>query len=579
MPVSTPATRPTEPAAPPDARVGQLLALFERLGPAPSGAVGGALARQLARLVAANGAGHVCVGLSGADARLVAAHPAVGPAGGYAPLILDARRRLYFARHWHDEARLADTLARLAAEPLAADAAAARAALDALFGEHSGASRQRLAAALALRQRFLLIAGGPGTGKTTTVVRLLALIAQASARAPVIAMAAPTGKAAARLSESVRAARDALPVSDAVRALLPERAQTLHRLLGLAPGAARPRHHRGAPLPLDVLVIDEGSMVDLAMMARVADALPASARLIVLGDPDQLASVEAGSVLADLARGEAWRPGTAAWLAEAGCAVPPADGDALLPDCVVRLTESHRFGATSAIGRLARAVNAGDAAAAARLLDHDGGDDAGWLASPDGLVDALFAARADYFALARAGASADALFAAFARHMLLCTERRQVGALNAGLEARLEAAGFKAPGADWYPGRAVMIGVNDYAVGLFNGDVGLCVETAAGRRVLFPEAGGGFRALAPGRLPAHETVFAMTVHKSQGSEFDEVWLALGDGAGASRALVYTAITRARRRFALAADPARLAAALANAAPRDSGLADRLRRAC
>ncbi|RXZ44782.1 exodeoxyribonuclease V subunit alpha [Crenobacter cavernae] len=557
-----------------DARAPQLAALFKRLDPALPCEVEGLVAR----LINANGTGHVCLPLSGAEARSLAGTSIVGRAGGYAPLIVDAQRRLYFARHWYDEHRLAATLARLAREALPVDAAAARGPLDALFGADAG-SRQRLAAALALRQRFLLIAGGPGTGKTTTVVRLLALIAATSARPPVIAMAAPTGKAAARLSESVRAARDALPVSAAVKALLPERAQTLHRLLGLAPGAARARHHKGAPLPLDVLVVDEGSMVDLSMMARVADALPSSARLIVLGDPDQLASVEAGSVLADLAIGEAWRPDTVSWLAEAGCVAPPESGAAVLPDCVVRLTQSHRFDAKSAIGRLARAVNAGDAADAGALLDDPAEPDATWLAAPDGLVAALFAARAGYFELVKKGAAPDALFAAFSRHMLLCSERRAVENMNRAFEARLEAAGLKAPGSDWYPGRAVMVTVNDYAVGLFNGDVGILVETSSEngpvRRVLFPEPDGGFRALAPGRLPAHETVFAMTVHKSQGSEFDEVWLALHGEGSASRALVYTAITRARRRFALAATPAQLASALACGASRASGLADQL----
>ncbi|WP_230370226.1 AAA family ATPase [Paludibacterium denitrificans] len=201
-----------------------------------------------------------------------------------------------------------------------------RPVLQALFpsAAANGPDRQKLAAALAARQRLLVISGGPGTGKTTTVVRLLAMLASPAERPLVMKMAAPTGKAAARLTESVRAARAGLPVAEPVRRQLPDSAETLHRLLGLRPGVATPRHHAGNPLPLDVLVVDEASMIDLDLMARTVEALPSQARLILLGDRDQLASVEAGSVLGDICAAVTYRPSTLGWLQEAA-------GDSLVP--------------------------------------------------------------------------------------------------------------------------------------------------------------------------------------------------------------------------------------------------------
>ncbi|WP_199055481.1 AAA family ATPase, partial [Aquitalea sp. ASV15] len=253
----------------------------------------------VSELAAANQAGHVCLPIAHRpERRLLQASPVLGAPGSYAPLILDAAGRLYFARHWFDEQSLARKLAQLAADQRPLPASTLAPVLHQLFPALPAGQpdRQKLAAALAARQRLLVVSGGPGTGKTTTVVRLLAMLAMLAERPQVMVMAAPTGKAAARLSESVRNARDSLPVADSVRAQLPQQAQTLHRLLGLRPGAAQPRYHAGQPLPLDVLVVDEASMIDLALMARLLEALPAQARLILLGDRDQLASVDAGAV-------------------------------------------------------------------------------------------------------------------------------------------------------------------------------------------------------------------------------------------------------------------------------------------
>ncbi|SCK16049.1 exodeoxyribonuclease V subunit alpha [Vogesella sp. LIG4] len=554
----------------------QLAGLFARLDPTH----GPALQPLLQRLVNAQGAGHVCLsGLSGDDYALLRRTPLAGKPGDYTPLIVDAAGRLYFARQWRDEEQLAAALAALSRDPqpLPASDEHIDALLDALFGPPAAPDWQRLAARLALQRRFLTISGGPGTGKTTTVVRLLAALAALSPRPLVMAMSAPTGKAAARLTESVRAARDALPVADTVRAQLPDKAQTLHRLIGLVPGSARPRHHAANPLPLDVLVVDEASMVDLTLMAQTLAALPAHARLILLGDKDQLASVDAGAVLGDICSRQAWHGDTAAALQAAGFTLPgQVDDRALLADSVVVLAKSHRFGEHSGIGRLARAVNAANLVEVEQLLSDGAADDVAQLAAlPDGA--GLMAQRAGYWQALDAGAEAAALFAAFGEFMLLAAERHTVAAINTAIEQQLERQGRKQPGSDWYPGRPVMVTRNDYSIGLFNGDIGITVQQGERLRVLFPTPDGDWREVAPARLPEHDTVYAMTVHKSQGSEFGTVWLALplAPSAALTRALVYTAITRARQRFVLAGSPAVLAAGVEYAPPRQSGLAERL----
>lgn len=512
----------------------QLSSLFLRLFPDADDAVL-ALVRELS---AANQAGHVCLPLAHrAERKALQRSQLVGRPGDYAPLILDDAGRLYFARHWHDEDILARDLARL-----------------------------------------MVISGGPGTGKTTTVVRLLALLAALSPRPLVMAMAAPTGKAAARLSESVRGARDRLDVDEAVRRQLPAQAETLHRLLGLRPGAEAPRHHAGNPLPLDVLVVDEASMIDLALMARAVAALPSQARLILLGDRDQLSSVEAGAVLGELCGRIAYREETRQWLRRVCGDSLPDDGaeGGRLTDCVALLTHSHRFGADSGIGELARLVNAGDGRGSLDLLQVGGHPDIGL--QPAVAAAALLDKRRGYLQAATAGAEPDAVQRAFSAFMLLAAERRQVADCNRELERQLELAGLKQPGRDWYAGRPVMIGENDYGLGLFNGDIGFALPRAQGLRVVFPAGDGGWREFAPGRLPAHDTVFAMTVHKSQGSEYDEVWLQLPSQPGAllNRALLYTAITRARQRFAAAGSGEVWLRGVELAPQRHSGLADRLR---
>ena len=469
---------------------------------------------------------------------------------------------------------------------------------------------QRIACALAARQRFGLITGGPGTGKTTTVIRLLALLQWLALAGQGqflrIGLAAPTGKAAARLGSSISSAIDRLPLKDvpqgeAIRAAIPRSVSTLHRLLGSRPGTRHFRHDARNPLPLDVLVIDEASMIDLEMMAQVMHALPPRARLILLGDKDQLASVEAGAILGELcahAREGRYWPETADWVARV--AQEPIDhglqadttGDGtLLDQSVGMLRHSHRFGADSGIGRLAALVNDGEVARVQRLWDEVRAgcapgqvpdiarievDAERWDALRqlvvqgrlDGVpADAGPVGYAHYLRWMHRNRPADetrlddwaaGVLQAHGRFQLLCALRQGswgVDRLNRQIALWLQSAGLLVASEGWYAGRPVIVTRNDYELGLMNGDVGIALAAQGGRlRVAFPAEGGshGIRWVLPSRLQAAETVFAMTVHKAQGSEFVHAALAMPAELSPvlTRELVYTAITRARRFFTL-----------------------------
>ncbi|MDF0604817.1 exodeoxyribonuclease V subunit alpha [Neisseriaceae bacterium TC5R-5] len=554
----------------------ELIHLFRRLDPT----VPETLLLLVTELVQANQVGHVCLPLAlRPERQAMLACKLVGRPGDYAPLILDEAARLYFARHWFDEQNLAKRLAQLAAQSSAPDPVRLRQCLAQWFpaSPTQQPDQQKLAAALATRQHLLVISGGPGTGKTTTVMKLLALLASLSPRPLVMSMAAPTGKAAARLAESVRQARTQLVLNDSVQQQLPQQAQTLHRLLGLRPGMTMPRHHAANPLALDVLVLDEASMIDLSLMAQTVAALPSQARLILLGDRDQLSSVEAGAVLGDLSRQRHYRRETLNWLQQVvDIDLPPEGGsETCLSDCVVWLTHSHRFGADSGIGELARRVNAGEAVAALKLLQDPAWHDVCLLAQMDEEAD--WQRRQAYWQLIEQDGELSDIQQAFSDFMLLVAERQQVTAHNQQIERKLERLGLKSSARDWYAGRPVMISENDYGLGLFNGDIGFTVQRADGLRVAFPGEDGGWREFAPGRLPAHDTVYAMTVHKSQGSEFTEVGLLLPVQAGANlhRSLIYTAITRAREQFSVFGSSEVWLQAIQTAPQRYSGLADRL----
>jgi len=474
---------------------------------------------------------------------------------------------LYLDRYWREEGQVRDhLLSRLQAPAPAVDEQPLRASAERLFpGE--GYAEQRAAALAAARQSTTVLTGGPGTGKTTTVAGLLALLTEQAGETPLrIALTAPTGKAAARLQEAVAEAQAADQFTAEDRARLGGlTASTLHRLLGWRPGSStRFKHHRGNRLPHDVIVVDETSMVSLTMMARLLEAVRADTRLILVGDPDQLASVEAGAVLSDLVQGLRSRA----------------------PATVAQLRTTHRFGA--GIGDLAEALRQGDAERVLDLLVT--GDDTVELIEPDrpGGEDAMAAVRTDLtdhaVAVHRAALAGDptAALAALDSHRLLCAHREGAYGVehwNRQVERWLgEATGAPVGaswGREWYPGRPVLVTANDYGLGLFNGDTGVTVQDGDDLRVVI--AGAQQTTFNPSRLGDIDTLHAMTVHKSQGSQAGEVTLLLppDDSPLLTRELFYTAVTRAQRRVRVIGTRDAVTAAVQRRALRATGLRTRL----
>ena len=521
------------------------------------------------------------------------------------PLVLSGKR-LYLRRYWAYERRIDDALRQRLAEQEDTPGDLSQ-RLTGLFGpaRHGEViDWQKLACALATRRAFSIVTGGPGTGKTTTVVRLLALLQAPAVEAgnPLrIRLAAPTGKAAARLTESISQQVRTLDVAEAVRKQIPSDVTTVHRLLGSRPGTRHFRHHAGNRLPLDVLVVDEASMIDLEMMANLLDAMPTHARLVLLGDKDQLASVEAGAVLGDLCRdAEAgwYNPQTRQWLETVSG--ESLDGSGLQEDVhgthplaqqVVMLRHSRRFGEGSGIGQLARRVNQQQAKEARQLLLGGNHDDVFSLllkGEHDRTLERLLLeghgegpqGYRHYLSLLRSLRPpldstledprwtqwAQQVLKAFDAFQLLCAVRKGPWGVE-GLNQRVTDALLKARLIDsnqqWYEGRPVLMTRNDYGLGLMNGDIGIALKLPerggpdAGRQVLrvaFPrnDGQGGVRFVLPSRLNDVETVYAMTVHKSQGSEFAHTALILPEAMNPvlTKELIYTGITRAKDWFTL-----------------------------
>jgi exodeoxyribonuclease V alpha subunit len=514
----------------------------------------------------------------------------VGQPGERAPLILDGQGRLYLGRYWHFERSLADAIAqRIRTWVPGVDHRRLRQGLDRLFPANGEIDWQRVAAAVAVLRPLCVISGGPGTGKTRTVTSILALLMeQADGPPPRLALAAPTGKAAARLTESIRGAKAGLKLSAETAARIPEEAVTLHRLLGFRPGRANPRYGRDNPLHLDLLVVDEASMVDLPLMARLFEALPPQARVILLGDKDQLASVEAGMVLGDICGRGAW----SGYSEEACRALNKAAGLTLeaapesgpaIADHIVVLRKSWRFREDSGIGALARAVNRGDEDGAIRVLEDGAYPDVSREDPSSKTLSRLI--MGDVIPACSEVLSAsdpESALRALNRMRVLCAVREGpygVRSLNRQIELALVNEGLIERAGEMYAGRPVMMTTNDHAQRLYNGDVGLVLADPASRGALrvFVETAEGVRRILPSRLPPHETVYAMTVHKSQGSEFNEVLMVLPDAESRvlTRELLYTGITRAQRRVSLLGSNQRFRESVTRRVRRSSGLRDAL----
>jgi exodeoxyribonuclease V alpha subunit len=493
---------------------------------------------------------------------------AVGEQGGADRPLRLIGTSLYLDRYWREEREVAADLQAFRTAPshdvredVLADGLAR------LFPGEAD-ERQRLATAAAVRHRFAVVAGGPGTGKTTTVARIVALLAEQAAAAgapePLVALAAPTAVAAARLEEAVRDAAAGLDVSDAVRAqLLAASASTLHRLLGWRPDSqSRFRHHRGNRLPHDLVIVDETSMVSLSQMARLLEAVRPQARLVLVGDPGQLTSIEAGAVLGDI--------------------VGPADDDAAAG--IVVLSRVHRFG--GAIASVAEAIRLGDADAVIDALSEAPAEvtwlpvdaDAGAALGP--VRDGAVAAARAVTAAAGDGEARQAL-AGLGSFRVLCAHRggpygvtTWTDRIERWLAAEIEAFGA---GGRWYVGRPLLVTENDYGLRLYNGDTGVVIAAAPGRVSAAFERRGEIVEFSPSRLAAIDTVYAMTVHKSQGSQFDTAAVLLPDPTSRilTRELLYTAVTRARRHLILAATEEAIRAAVARPVARASGLRWRL----
>lgn len=530
------------------------------------------------------------------------------------PLILDGGR-LYLRRYWRHEQDVVRTIVSRLGAPREVRTQDVRKWLDRLFdaGPRPGPDWQKIACAIAMRNNFTLITGGPGTGKTFTVARLLALLfatADDAGRLRV-ALAAPTGKAAARLKQSIDDALadlihkvgKALPLAGLAERL--PAAVTLHSLLGAQPDRRRARYHAGNPLDVDVVIVDEASMVHLEMAAALLDAVPSNAMLILLGDKDQLASVEAGSVLGDLCRDAqlgCYSETTAEFVKQASGDILPEEfvcGGSALAQQTVMLRASRRF--QGAIGALATAVNQGDADAASLCLRNAELPAVAWneQATHAHMLNLALEGRLQvedcylpYLEMLRqppAGTEADrmdwirSLLRAFERFRILCAVREGewgVAGVNQSVEHAFAQKAYIRKNGEWYAGRPVMVTRNDYGMGVFNGDIGITLPDSmrsGSLRVYFAD-GEGCRSVLASRLPSIETAYAMTVHKSQGSEFAHVALALPPEINPvlTRELVYTGITRSRSAFTLLTpDPAVFIQSIAQKTRRAGGLRELL----
>lgn len=528
--------------------------------------------------------------------------PVVGTPGEFCPLILDKNNRLYLYRYWEYEKTLAELIRRRVKEDITdIDTSLLKESLQRLFPEKSekDINWQKVSAMTAVMKRFCVITGGPGTGKTYTVAKILSIwLEQARGKKLRIFLCAPTGKAAAKLGESIKKAKQEINCRETIKQAIPVQTYTIHRMLRPLPGSPYFGYHAENPLPADVVIVDEASMVDLALMSKLISSIPMTATLILMGDRDQLASVEAGSVLGDICH----RNNMEIFSQEYAKTIEVIADEKIntsiqlhekgqgLADGIVVLKKSLRFNQTGKIQQLSHAVNHGDRKSFFVMLKNNEGRGIQWeelKASTDkhsiiaGKIVEGYAgylmAHDPYTALER-----------FNRFKLLCAMKvGRYGAFSLNRLAEEVLIQKKLITMDmandypWYQGRPVLITKNDYSLGLFNGDMGIAMkdptEGSSKLYVFFAEASGEVKRYSPYRIKEHETAYAMTVHKSQGSEFDHVCLVFPDKdyPVLTRELVYTGITRARKSVLLWGSESVFTTAISRKIQRTSGLRDAL----
>lgn len=528
----------------------------------------------------------------------------VGNPGDYRPLILDDKNRLYLHRYWNYEKTLADAIKKKASDDITGhdtkfDAKYVKKLLEKYFPDVSGdkTNLQKLAALTTVFKRFCIISGGPGTGKTTAIAKILSLLIEVeSGRKLKIYLCAPTGKAAAKLAESIRNTKKNIDCSDEIKKLMSEDAYTIHRMLKTIPGSSGFYYNADNKLSADIVIVDEASMVDLALLTKLIEALPDKARLVLAGDKDQLASVEAGSVLGDLCnRGNI--PGYSGTLykelykeTEDGIDITYADSKStpdkpVLNDCIVVFKKNYRFSEASRIGRLSMAVNKGEAESAIGILKEKKGDGIYWEEIKTQkelyrlLEEKIVGGYSPYLKINDPIAALNS----FGRFKILCAVNKGpfgIDSINSLAESVLARKRLIDTSNQWYRGRPVLIKENSYSLGLYNGDMGLIMPAQDADDNLYAYFHGNLepeRKFKPGILPKHDTAYAVTVHKSQGSEFENVVLVLPekDYPVLTRELIYTGITRTTGKLTILGTESIIRRAILRKTERASGLRDAL----
>lgn len=517
-----------------------------------------------------------------------------------APLVLNDER-LYLQRMWWDEMILADYFFKQSQHCYVFNDVE-KETINRLFQRYFTASNttetdwQQVAVAVAMLHRVAIISGGPGTGKTTTIAKLLAILLdvyrlQNPDKPLRIALAAPTGKAAARLTESLGKAVQHLPLTDEIKAILPQEAFTLHRLLGVKANSQSFRHNADNPLLFDLVIIDEASMLDISMMARVIEALSPQTRLILLGDHEQLSSVEAGAILGELCAfgRQGYSQACCDEIASlTNCRLTADPAATSLSDILCFLRKSYRFNAESGIGLLAQAINQQEMKSVNKIIQSDFTDlTVEFVTSQDyeAVLNRCTKQYHDYFKHLKQF-TVEQILEQLLEFQLLAVVRKGdfgVEGLNKHIEKRLIKQGLieSLPGALWFAGQPIMIRQNHYELGLYNGDVGVILtEPQSGRlRAYFRLANGQITSFSPTRLPQYDTAFAITVHQSQGSEFSRVLLILPEQSTAllTKELIYTAITRAKDQLILVTHQHAFEQAIQTVTKRISGLRQQLNK--